>query len=335
LASLLLGLSVITCPNFAVLAVFIGVLAFVSLRSGEGLAALVSKEGWRLGVGLAAGLIVCGLFLWMIDFQPRQFWMTLNSNRQVAQHNSGLQAMVSLAMQNGRNAARFIVQVLSPLVLLMAVLGVAWRFRSRLSVPVSRRFLGLALIAGLLLYVPAITSATATRLPLTYAVLAGLFVVCHWPGRGRGWLAGAWGAMCLFFLFAVGHLLIEWALLPLAPAPRPAEEVRREVEARQPRNIYVDHFSARWVYDYQLPPHSFDFFNGRPHAERNMYFIFLPDSVFVASRETVLFARPDLAERYPAPRNYPLVRSLFPNMEGNPYDCVVVPGDIPPAAPAP
>jgi hypothetical protein len=349
LCSLALFASAFTCPNFGVVSLFVLAVAFYiqgRAYSFSGRELLV-----RAGLTVTAFVVNFLVFLAMIHLDLRSFVIAFQAGKDMASHTA-LWGRIEMMMENPQIIYHLLFASGQPVVTLLFALGLVWLVFNFFSVLLFRkahrrrpgapgslelqnyfdlkldRFLiGGMLLTSVIVFIPALFSASGQRGPALYLTLTILFLVRHLKKRYRltGWLV--WGGLFLMIFLASGYEIIQVISMPFAPAPPPQRAIRDQVEALNPAHIYVDEFALDSVFDYRLPPHCTDV-----HFSLLSWKAFVspedfPQGTFlVVSKQTAFtMGLRDARARYiPLPSS--LLAYLFPNQSGNPYDCVIIPG---------
>lgn len=323
-AGLLLGASIFTSPN-------VGVLAPVA--AGWGIVQMFRKEPRAramlevllLGAGAVAAL---GLFLGAIHFELGRFLEIFDQARKDAQRflNAGLFDALSARPILWRDAARVLLQLLEPIgIMMLATALVIWRrnwFNAKFDLPA----LTLLWAGGVVMLVPAVSSA-AGHAPLSFfAVVVCLVIASNVKPAYRIQGALVWTPVFLVLLFAIGHRTLQVLCHPHVPAGQ-AEAVRTAVAQASSGPVYIDEFATALIYDYRLPPNALDYHFG----QANVYGSFSPEQfpkggLLVVSKETL--ARVHKLAPYrlgPEPALMPMIGRFYAVKLANPGDIVVIP----------
>ncbi len=352
LCAVALFASVFTCPNYGVLALLTIAIAFY--RQARMDPEWRRKLPSRIALMLVAFALSFMLFLLMINFEFSAFASAFQAAREMASRTAlaGRMAMlaadppvlVRLVFHSGQP----IVTLLCGLALGGLVVGIgtvmflllgrkqvdgvtAARTESSFFQRYFDEKLDPAILVGLLLtsvllYGPALFSASGQRVPALYLALVILFLVRHLRPRFQmvGWLGWA-GYVVLFFLSS-GYETMQLLAIPFCPSRGAPMKLQDEVAALNPAYVYLDEFALDAVYDYRLPAGAKDIHFSLPSWPVSVRPEDFPSgSVLVISRQTAytMGLRDERSRYVPLPLSG--LAWLFPNQSGNPYDCVIVP----------
>lgn len=199
---------------------------------------------------LAAGLIWAGLFWWMIDGRLAEWLRVFQSVRGLRSRPPGLiLQMVGEFLRSPRKEA-LLVPALLCLPLALAVAWLARRSLSAMALPTAAAALVTSLACGLLYFA---ASALQTSIFLGF-LAAGAIVTSLGSRLGLAGLIGIY--LCSFSLWWTQNLLRQ--------VPEEKECVAAQAAAQRAtqsgRPLRIDSATARYAFDFRLPPGTYDLF---------------------------------------------------------------------------
>ncbi len=254
--SLLLFLSVITSPSFAVLVLILLGLVFWSQRKQGSL--LLLKKG---GIVLLAGMSVFLLFLYLIDFQLSTFLTVFNRFR----HNATFPPPYPELSSNLWHTLSSIICTTTPAVLAIVVPVLAWSFSSIFAFPNGRTLFAGILASGLALIFASSQSGSGIVFLVLFDLLVLLFIFNRLTSEHAfvGFLPLIGVAFTGAILLQGRHLLL-FLVQPLLPLHNQIPAYLAEIARLHPPAIYVDSTGAAELYNYRLPPNAYDAIYGYP-----------------------------------------------------------------------
>lgn len=246
-ANLSFGFAVITLPTVAVIGILtsIAVLIHRALFRGEKLAALLPYVA-ATGAAYFVSFLV---FLFCIQGHLPEFWASLHENERLTQ----LAIAGRLHLFSALGICKWLI--LQPIffLLLLALVPSAMHRHQRGHL----YFLGYVLAAFLWLAYSSFHSSTAGHV-WGYACLIGILFIVLWKeSRWPVWIA--YGILYPIAAFGHAHVAIQHLLADPMPPRAQLQEMRERVAAMAPRKLYLDEYSMRELYNYDLPDNAFDY----------------------------------------------------------------------------
>jgi len=309
-----LALTVITFPNVALVAMLLSLfgLAHAKLIQGKSY-----RELLPAAVAIAAAYALSfGIFLLCIDGRLSEFLSGLLKN----QHMSAMGVRERFQFFTPLGICKWVVVQASFLAVLSAVL---WRARKDPNRREERLFLSFALLVFAALSFSSFSSASGAHMWAFGCLMTMLVLLTRTTWSPPAWLA--YTAIFVLAAFGHAHEAIQHALADRLPSPDQRNALLAQIAQLQPRQLYLDPYAVRELYDYRVPANAYDYESssttgwGGPTSQGDMP----PNAVMVVSVGQTLPTK-----RTPSPgqsrRPLRILGVTMPGLAANPYDLEIL-----------